>query len=154
MALFQLEGSSNGETEFERVECPSTKRASEWGAHIIHCMLRSPSNPSSRPQINKKQGIFAYRAPRRFRSISTLWLLMRTTIMWTLWKERLDATFNGVYSFNDKLFQQVWLGLVDYGSGERNRINFPSEWCKNSVLAQMPGDIPLWHLTGPVASFR
>jgi hypothetical protein len=143
-------------------ECPSTKRAWEWGAQIIHCMLRSPSNPSSRPQINWKQGIFADRAPRRFWSISKLWLLMRTTIMWTLWKERLDATFNGMYWSHGQLFQEVWLGLVDYGRGELNRmksqpggrINFTSQWCKNSVLAQMPGDNPLWHVTGPVASFR
>jgi hypothetical protein len=109
-----------------------------------------------------KQGIFAYRAPRRFAKISRVWLLICSSIMWVIWKEHLDAAFNGIYWHPDKILQKVWLGLVDYGHSEWDRVKarrggpakFVVQWCYNNVIAQMLGEKPHWHLTGPIRSFQ
>jgi hypothetical protein len=69
--------------------------------------------------------------------------------------------FNGVYWPRSKHLHQIWLGLLDYGRGEWNRwcrkpggsLKFSSQWYKNSVLAQMSGGKPHWHLTGLMSSF-
>jgi hypothetical protein len=79
-------------------ECPSAIHAWKWGSHILQCLLDTPSNQTRPICVNWKQGLFAYRTPRRFARISRIWLFMRSTIMWVLWKECLDATFNRVYN--------------------------------------------------------
>jgi hypothetical protein len=99
-----------------------------------------------------------YRAPRRLSQVSRIWLLLRSTIMWALWKERLDAAFNGVYWSPAKLTQKIWLGLVDYGLNDWDRTQmqcggpakFSSHWCRNNIIVQMLGEKPHWHLTGPL----
>jgi hypothetical protein len=71
--------------------------------------------------------------------------------MWALWKERLDATFNGVYWSPAKLIQKIWLGLVDYGRNDWDRMRmqggssdkFSATWCRNSIIVQMLGKNPI-----------
>jgi hypothetical protein len=46
-------------------ECPSAVHAWKWGSHILECLLQGTRAPRRGLCINWKQGIFAYRAPRR-----------------------------------------------------------------------------------------
>ena len=42
-------------------------------------------------------------------------MAVRETIVWQLWLERNDAVFNDISWAHAKLFQKIWLGLIDYG---------------------------------------
>ena len=41
-----------------------------------------------------KQGMFVHRIPKLFQLVSKLWLLCRGVMLWSVWSERSDATFN------------------------------------------------------------
>jgi hypothetical protein len=110
-------------------------------------------------------GIFAHKIPRRFRKISRIWLLLRGTAMWNLWKERNDAAFTGSHWHVDKLSSKIWLGMVDYGRlfwcrvtercknspSKANKIKKQSRdlWCSNNLLASWVEDQPRWVLLRP-----
>jgi hypothetical protein len=69
--------------------------------------------------LTMKHGILGHRIPRRFKPVSRLWLLMRGVVMWLLWLERLDASYNNIRWHQEKLQSLIWLGLVDYGRGDK-----------------------------------
>ena len=45
--------------------------------------------------INWKQGIFGHRLPNRFKPVSRVWLFIRGVVLWHIWKQRNEATFDG-----------------------------------------------------------
>lgn len=77
------------------------------------------------PNLNWKHGIFAYRMSWRYKKVSRIWLLMRGSIMWALWKERNDAAFSNTFWDIEKLCSKIWVDLVDYGriAWERTKAN-------------------------------
>jgi hypothetical protein len=116
-----------------------------------------------------KQGIFGHRIPRRFKKVSRIWLLLRGTILWLLWLERLDASYNKIVWHPEKLLSFIWLGMVDYGrvawkktldkckrnpiKAHSTRTKFRIQWCTGGVFAQWIEDRPYWNLVGPRQSF-
>jgi hypothetical protein len=138
-------------------ECPSARHAWLWATKIMVKLTPreealgriedrgrrrtvrvtdSPSSPESEGAnldpivLTWKQGIFAHRIPRRFKSISRIWLLLRGVVMWNLWKEHNDAAFAGTHWHVDKLSSKIWLGMVDYGRLAWCRVQ---ERCKAST---------------------
>ena len=77
--------------------------------------------------------------------------------LWSVWKERLDAVFNGSRWLEAKMKQLIWIGIVDYGrlkweniKKEPTRwVNFSEQWCGNEVIAEMNDQGPHWKLNGP-----
>lgn len=150
-------------------ECPAARRVWQWGIHIANTLVMSRDAQGPWQPLTWKQGIFSDRIPRKFDGISSLWAVLRTIILWTLWIEQNDAAFNDILWRPAKQLQRIWLGLVDYGRMEwvkccslirkqrdkadeiRNR--FRKRWCRNGVLAEMINDNPRWRLTGPRAGF-
>jgi len=150
-------------------ECPNARHAWQWGIHIANTLTTSRDAQGPWRPLTWKQGIFSDRIPRKFNGISSLWAVLRTTILWTLWIEWNDASFNDILWRPGKQLQKIWLSLVDYGCLEwvkccsliRNqpdkahdiRNRFSNRWCRNGVLATMVNGIPRWRLTGPRAGF-
>jgi len=82
-----------------------------------------------------------------------MWIVLRTIILWVLWKERNDATFNNILWRPGKQLQCIWLRFVDYGKVEWERSNhlmkkhlnlaqeiqvkFKKRWCRNGVIVEI-----------------
>lgn len=106
--------------------------------------------PQAPRPLTMKQGIFGHRIPRRFKPVSRLWVMMCGVIMWLLWLERNDATFNNTRWHSEKMQNLIWLGLVDYGritwskalakckshpmKSKSNRDKFKIQWCSGGSL--------------------
>jgi len=82
-------------------------------ALITHRDAQGPWRP-----FTWKQGILSRRIPHKFDTMSDIWMVVRTVILWMLWIERNDLAFNAIRWRPDKLFQCIWLGLIDYGRME------------------------------------
>lgn len=92
-----------------------------------------------------------------------------SVILWSLWLERNDRSFNDVSWPTSKLLHKIWLGLVDYGRAEwaavsrvspfprakrtRAVTNFVKCWCRQELFASLDGDQPQWKLVVPVGTF-
>lgn len=116
-----------------------------------------------------KHCLFAYRILRRFKTKSRFWLLLRGVIIWTIWIERNDAAFNGVHWAEEKLYQTIWLHVIDYGRNDwfktQHRMRntppragewaqkFHQQWCKKNILASWQHSKPDWKLVGPSCNF-
>ena len=124
--------------------------------------------PNRRIVLNWKHCLFAHRLPRRFKHISRIWLLLRGTATWMLWKARNDASINGTMWHFEKTRCKIWLGLIDYGRIAWDKLSdqlskpsinpdktrekldqFRSLWCCNSTFARWDESQPRWHLSGP-----
>jgi hypothetical protein len=95
---------------------------------------------------------------------------MRGVILWLLWLERLDASYNNVLWHHEKLQNLIWLGLVDYRRLAWSKVlakcktqpvktkavkdKFRIQWCNEGVFAEWKEDHPHWKLVGPRLSFR
>jgi hypothetical protein len=120
--------------------------------------------PTTMP-LTMKHAIFGHRIPWRFKPVSRLWLLMRGIIMWLLWIERLDASFNMMFWHHEKMKSCIWIGIVDYGrmawrkvlakcKSNPAKINavkdkFRMQWCRGKLFAEWMEDHPRWIIAGP-----
>lgn len=113
-------------------------------------------------QLTWKQGLFAHRIPYRFRKCSRVWTLLRGSITWFLWKERNEVVFQDKQANAERVCQQVWANLIDYGTvawdstrkkagkqqgnGKKKKLilDFQKIWCKEGVLATWENDKPVW----------
>lgn len=162
------------ETVLHRLwECDVARKAWHWATHVLNLMASTdPHNSGPWRQFTWKQAIFSARILRRFRSFGFIWASIRGVVLWTLWLSRNDMVFNGIEWQDNKIYQKILIGLVNYGrvtwaklqkriKSERTladqlRINFQSQWCRNNILATY---LPLedriqWTLVGPIASYR
>lgn len=97
-------------------ECPSTQRVWHWFTHILNLLTATdPLDMGPWRQFHWKQTIFSTRIPRKFKELGFIWAAMRGVVFWTLWISRNDRVFNGIAWTEEKLYQKVWLGLIDYG---------------------------------------
>jgi hypothetical protein len=131
-------------------------------------MIQLGATPNRMP-LTMKHGIFGHRIPRRFKPVSRLWLLLRGVIMWLLWLERLDASYNNIHWNQEKLQNLVWMGLVDYGrlawrkvldkckthpsKSKATKDKFKIQWCSGGVFAEWLEERPRWRLVGPRSDF-
>jgi hypothetical protein len=97
----------------DRVE--PANRAGDMRGDIDLNRGRGNTSEGSNLPLTMKQSIFGHRIPWHYKKVSRIWLLMRGTIMWILWLERLDASYNKVFWHPEKVRSSVWLGMVDYG---------------------------------------
>lgn len=86
-----------------------------------------------------------------------------------LWIERNDDVFDNVRWRPDKLLQRIWLGMIDYGQvdwekvcrthslsrpkGEIAHSWFTHRWAHHELFAAMVDGSPRWALSGPRAGF-
>jgi hypothetical protein len=119
--------------------------------------------------LTMKHGIFGHRIPCRFMPVSRLWLLMRSVIMWLLWLERLDASYNNIQWHQEKVQSLIWLGLVDYGriawrqtlakckanpvKSKAYKEKFRIQWCCGGIFVEWVEERPSWKLVGPRSNF-
>lgn len=158
-------------------ECQSAQRAWQWGIHIMNSLLISRDAQGPWSSFNWKQGNFSDRIPQKFDQLCSIWMALRTVILWTLWLERNDVAFNDEKWPANKVLHRIWLGLIDYGRVEwkksqqklgksdvaTRRIEriFAAKWCRHNIIAS-PGETiqdgrssfsPNWILSSPRAGF-
>lgn len=68
-----------------------------------------------------------HRIPRRLKKVSRSWLLLRDSIMWLLWLELNDAVLNSTFWSKEKMYNKIWLHMVDYGRIAWQQVK---HWCK------------------------
>jgi hypothetical protein len=137
-----------------------------------HLLNLDTQGGGARPEIHlaMKHGIFGHKIPCRLKLVSRLWLLIRGRIMWLLWIERLDTSYNRVFWHREKMQNCIWLGLVDYGRATWNKVlskcktcptktktiknKFMVQWYNGGVFADWKEDRPHWKLCGPRHDFR
>jgi hypothetical protein len=68
-----------------------------------------------------KQAIFAKRPPRRFRTVSRYWTLLRGIALWTIWTSRNDVSFNSVRWSREKIESVIWQSFSDYSRSAWNK---------------------------------
>lgn len=129
-------------------------------ALITHRDAKGPWRP-----LTWKQGIFSNRIPKKFDMVNSIWGIIRTVILWTLWIERNDVVFNSLHWCPSKLQQSIWLGVIDYGRvewevvgklksknlerGNLAKTRFTVRWARNDLFATMVDGTPRWALSGP-----
>ncbi|KAG0573608.1 hypothetical protein KC19_VG193200 [Ceratodon purpureus] len=157
-------------------ECDNAQKAWHWATHIIN--LLAPSSPPSQPwrQFNWKQTIFSSRIPQKFKRLDSDWASLPGVGLWTIWLCRTDVVFNGIVWPDQKTYQKIWLGILDYGrvawqklqkrillliwkdpgKAAKARGEFINQWCSNSILASYSPleDKVQWALAGPLDSYR
>jgi hypothetical protein len=90
-------------------------------------------------------------------------------IMWLLWLERLDASYNNICWHPEKLQNLIRLGLVDYGrlvwrkmlakckshprKSKSTKDKFRIQWCSGGVFVEWKEDRSHWKLIGPRNDF-
>ncbi|KAG0600279.1 hypothetical protein M758_11G021200 [Ceratodon purpureus] len=97
---------------------------------------------------------------------------LRGVTMWTIWLCRNDLVFNGIVWPVAKLFQKIWLGIIDYGrlawqkmqvksrkhpdQAAKLKATFIKNWCRSRVLGSFSPleDKVKWALAGPLDAFR
>lgn len=95
-------------------ECGMAQQAWHWATHILNRLVRPNLHGPWQP-VNCMQTIFSARLPHRYKRVSYIWASLRGVVLWTLWISRNDAVFNGIMWTDEKLYQKIWFGVVDYG---------------------------------------
>lgn len=154
-------------------ECDVAQKTWHWAIHLLNLLAAiDPQAVGPRQQFNWKQTIFSARIPRKFRGLGFIWAALKGVVMWTIWISRNDRVFNGIVWPEAKLYQKVWMGLIDYGRvawqklQDRSRKNpasaallretFSRQWCRNNILSSLSpleGKVK-WVLTGPIDAYR
>jgi hypothetical protein len=132
-------------------DCPTSQM--EW-SYITHLLnyLAHPDQALSWATPHWKQAIFATRPPRRFRTVSRYWILLRGVALWTIWISRNDASFNHNRWNREKTEQVVWQNFSDYGrcawtktrqkvlrnpaSSETQLAKFDAQWLKPAICTR------------------
>ncbi|KAG0591323.1 hypothetical protein KC19_1G166900 [Ceratodon purpureus] len=102
------------------------------------------------------------------KQVSRIWLLLRGTVTWMIWRARNDASFEGRIWPLEKSRCKIWLGLIEYGriawektqtgiknAGENEEKQrklleqFKSLWCWRNVFACWADNQPTWNLASP-----
>lgn len=152
-------------------DCPQAKEAWRFVEEIMLQLLnvRIPPEPGDASALGQilqmKHAIFADKAPRRFRTISRIWMLARGTILWTLWIARNDCVFNQSNRDSNRIRGTIWKGLSDYARSAwiRARISirkspqlttqeyekFDLSWDRHQILCARQGDHISWVVYNP-----
>jgi len=103
-------------------ECFSAQLAWQWATHIVNCLVSGVDARGPWQPLTWRHGIFSTNIPRKFNPYKRIWMEARSSVLWALWIQRNDLTFNGNSWTPDRLRQHIWNALLDYGRAEWQHI--------------------------------
>jgi hypothetical protein len=154
------------ETVQHRVfECVRTNVIWNYAQLVIFTSQGTPSVNGFWLAFILQQCVFGSKLPRRVKTATAIWSLIRGTAIWITWLDRNAICFSNDFWPQAKIEKVLWEGILDHGHPAWYRTKllmdqyparswkflatFDQDWCGNDCFGVRRGALMSWNFTRP-----